>query len=298
MAIRIYKDEKANSVIFEGATFPSYPNGLLTASVNTTDTGSIDVLNIAATSGSTIDFTATGSNSYELFRYPYTSFVDVTGSAFSSSADFVTYFNTVAQQPSINEVITSNVQGYYGLLSGYYFDGSSTFIEIDETLENTWIDVPIEIHPSGTFDYRPDVMVEAQPIGIEDGPDTAITGSDSNVIPARVFKLEGLDISSFCQFRGSIAFDPDEDGGQLEGRLLFNRHSGTTPSSDFNIADTILEMTQGAAASYPAEPFLSFFVGDTIDTNGAGDAGKCRFQVKSTVQGTLEIKALTWYINR
>ena len=297
MAIRIYKDEKANSVIFEGATFPSYPNGLLTASVNADDTGSIDVLNIAATSGSTIDFTATGSNSYELFRYPYTSFIDATGSAFSSSADLVTYFNTVAQQPSINEVITSNVQGYYGLLSGYYFGGTSTFVAIDETLTNTYIDIPIEIHPSGTFDYRPDVMVQAQPLGIEDGPDTLVTGSDSNVIPSRVFLLEGLDISSFCQFRASISFDQEEDGGQLEGRLLFNRHSGTTPSTDFNISDTILDMTQGAA-TYPAEPFLSFFVGDTVDTNGPGDAGKCRFQIKSTVPGILEVRALTWYINR
>ena len=65
---------------------------------------------------------------------------------------------------------------------------------------------------------------------------------------------------------------PDEDEGALEAQLNFRRHSGTTPSEDFQIADVALSMSQGADIEYPAEPTLTFFVGDTIDTNGAGDA--------------------------
>ena len=69
MAIRVYKDEAANAVIFEGSSFNTYWNGLLTASVNDQESSSIDILNLAATSGSTLDFLATGSNAYEYFRY-------------------------------------------------------------------------------------------------------------------------------------------------------------------------------------------------------------------------------------
>ena len=56
-------------------------------------------------------------------------------------------------------------------------------------------------------------------------------------------------------------------------------------------------MSQGADVDYPAEPLLTFFVGDTIDTNGVGDAGKCTFEVRSTVPGTVRMRALTWYIS-
>ena len=96
----------------------------------------------------------------------------------------------------------------------------------------------------------------------------------------------------------SYEFEPDEDEGQLESRLLFNRHSGTSPSTDFSIEEVSLSMQNGADKDYLSEPMLSFFIGDTIDTNGTGDAGKCRFQIKSNVAGTLKLRALTWYINK
>ena len=112
-----------------------------------------------------------------------------------------------------------------------------------------------------------------------------------------VFTLEGLSLTGHCLFRASMTFEPEEDGGQLEARLLFNRHSGTVPSDDFAIEDVALTMNQGTDTEYPAEPFLSFFVGDTIDTNGAGDSGKCKFQIRSNVNGTVRMRALTWYIS-
>ena len=184
---------------------------------------------------------------------------------------------------------TALTQGYYGLLSPFYFDGSATETVIDVSEINTWVDVLLTTDVNGTFDKRPQAMIDAFPQGIEGD------GSDGNPI---IFSLEGLDVNAFANFRASMAFEPDEDEGQLESRLLFNRHSGTAPSVDFAIEEVSLSMQNGADKDYVSEPLLTFFVGDTIDTNGSGDAGKCRFQIKSNVAGTLKLRALTWYINK
>lgn len=186
------------------------------------------------------------------------------------------------------------VQGYYSLLTDFYFTAgtpTSTTIGADDI--DQWIDVNITIAPNnsneGLFDYRPDAMKNAQAVGH--------TGAGTQVDPI-VFSLEGLNLRSFCSFRSSLTFEPDADEGQLEARLLFQRHSGTTPSTDFDITETVLSMSQGAAIEYFAEPFLSFFIGDTIDTNGVGDAGSFRFQIKANVQGTLRTRAFSLYVNR
>ena len=182
-----------------------------------------------------------------------------------------------------------DVQGYYGLLSNFYFTGglaTETTIGVEQV--NQWIDVNLTVDAQGLFDNRPVSMIDAQPNGhTGDGSATPI-----------LFNLEGLETTSFANFRASMSFVPEEDEGQLESRLLFSRHLGTTPSSDFSIEEVSLSMQNGADKDYVSEPLLTFFVGDTIDTNGVGDAGKCRFQIKSNVQGTLKLRALTWYINK
>jgi len=195
---------------------------------------------------------------------------------------------TVANAMSLDD-ISAGVQGYYGLLSDFYFGGSATDTIIEEADINTWIDVELSINANGLFDNRPTSMKTAQTNGH--------TGSGSVGSPI-IFDLEGLTIKSFANFRASMAFEPEEDEGQLESRLLFNRHSGTTPSEDFSIEEVSLSMQNGADVDYVTEPMLSFFMGDTIDTNGAGDAGKVRFQIKSNVAGTIKLRALTWYINK
>ncbi len=172
--------------------------------------------------------------------------------------------------------------GYFALLTNYYFTGgvaTETEITIDDIGE--FVPVNFTVDPQGTFDNRPLDMTEA-------------TATPFDV--DQYFSLEGLTQNSSCTFRASMSFEPDEDEGALEARLNFRRHSGTTPSEDFQIADVALAMSQGADIEYPAEPTLTFFVGDTIDTNGAGDAGSCTFQVKSTVPGTVRMFALTWYV--
>jgi len=183
----------------------------------------------------------------------------------------------------------TDIQGYYGLLTDFYFGGGPTETVIDLTNVNTWIDVDINIASSGLFDNRPESMTSVQAIGHEG------TGSSGDPV---IFKLEGLDLRSFANFRASMAFEPEDDEGQLESRLLFNRHSGTSPSEDFSIEEVSLSMFNGADVDYVSEPMLSFFIGDTIDTNGVGDAGKCRFQIRSNVTGVIKLRALTWYINK
>ena len=190
------------------------------------------------------------------------------------------------------EVLTglakSDIQGYYGLLTNFYFTGATpTITEIGEDEVDQFIDVNFDVDALGNFDYRPDAMKAANAVGH--------TGAGTSADPI-VFDLEGLTQSSSVNFRASMTFEPDVDEGQVETRLLFNRHSGTVPAEDFPIADVSLIMENGADIEYDAEPMLSFFVGDTIDTNGPGDAGKCRFQIRSSVEGTLRMRALTWYI--
>ncbi len=173
-------------------------------------------------------------------------------------------------------------QGYLGILTPFYFDGEATETLITDEDESNWIDLNLNIDPQGLFDYRPADMKEAQAVGYDE--------------VTKQFHLEGLTINSFGSLRASMSFDPDEDRGQLEARLLFERHTGTTPSSDFPIEEVVVTMDHGADVEYTAEPNISFFVGDTIDTNGPNDAGKVKFQVKSTVSGIVKLRALTLYV--
>ena len=110
------------------------------------------------------------------------------------------------------------------------------------------------------------------------------------------FKLDGLETTAFITFEGAFVFEPFEDEGQLEARLLFQRRAGATPSEDFEKATLAGSMTQGSSRDYVMQPILTFFVGDTIDTEGAL-AGTYRFQIKSSVPGLLKMRQLTAYIN-
>ena len=141
----------------------------------------------------------------------------------------------------VGGVSSEDIQGYYGLLSGFYFGGTATETVIDEADVNNWVDVELVIDSEGLFDNRPTSMKEAQSVGHDND------GSTGNPI---VFKLEGLDIKGFANFRASMSFEPEEDEGQLESRLLFNRHSGTSPSEDFSIEEVSLSMQNGADIDY------------------------------------------------
>ncbi len=175
-------------------------------------------------------------------------------------------------------------QGYYALLTNFYFTGGvATETEVTADEIDTWLPVNFVTDSQGVFDYRPLSMKEANADPYDDA--------------TQEFTLEGLTLAGNVNFRASMSFEPDEDEGQLEVRLNFQRHSGTTPSENFQIEDVALTMSQGADVEYPAEPLLTFFVGDTIDTNAPGDAGIAKFEIRSSVPGTVRMRALTWYIS-
>lgn len=179
-------------------------------------------------------------------------------------------------------------QGFYGLLTNFYYTGglaTDTVVAVEDV--DTWIDVNLTVDALGQFDNRPAPMQSAQASGH--------TGAGTQADPI-VFLLEGLEQTSSANFRAAMTFTPDEDGGRLDSRILFNRHSGTTPSDDFAIEATSVAMESGADEAYANTANLQFFVGDTIDTNGAGDAGKVRFQIKSDVAGTLSMREIALFI--
>ena len=189
---------------------------------------------------------------------------------------------------SVDDRTNAHSQGYIGLLSSFYFEGLATETTVGPEDVSDWIDVELTVDALGVFDNRPTDMKE----------DSAGVSGTGLAGDPYVFSLEGLDTTSFANFRASLTFEPEDDEGQLESRILFERHTGATPSNDFPIEEVTLSMQQGANIEYSAEPMLSFFVGDSIDTNAPGDAGRVRFQIKSDVQGTLRTRALTLYVNK
>jgi len=185
---------------------------------------------------------------------------------------------------SIENLIDTEAQGYYGLLTDFYFDGAATETVIAVEDVDQYVDVNFTIASEGIFDKRPESMKTADPVGFD--PAT------------QLFNLESLTTEHFGAFRASLSFDPDEDDGELSARLEFQRHSTATPVDPFPIEDIVASMSQGADTEYPVEPYLTFFIGDTINTIAPGDSGKCKFQIKSSVPGTVSMRALTWYIYR
>ena len=190
-------------------------------------------------------------------------------------------------ESTVSDISALDNQGYIGILSPFYFDGAATSTEIVIEEVDVWQDVIMEIHANGVSDERVTAMKQAQAVGYEGD------GTLNNPI---VFLLEGLVESSFCTLRTSLSFIPDEDGGRLDSRLFIERHIGA--GDDFSINAAGLSMESGADEIYPHLISTEFFIGDTIDTNGVGDAGKVRFQIKSDVTGTVSMNEMALFINR
>ena len=195
----------------------------------------------------------------------------------------------------VEQLVKEDIQGYIGLLSGVYFgDANGTASEIAIEDVDVWQDVimtiqaPVSgVHAGGVSDERITDMELANTQGYEG------TGADGSPIK---FLLEGLVQQSSATLRTSLTFVPDEDGGRLDSRIFLERHSGASPSEDFPINAAGLAMESGADEEYPHLVNVQFFVGDTINTNGAGDAGKIRFQIKSDVTGTIYMNEMALFI--
>jgi len=198
------------------------------------------------------------------------------------------FFTGISAVGVTSTEVKSDIQGYYSLLSNYYFTGGLATERIITTAEaGTWLDIELTIDANGVFDNRPTGMKTAQAVGH--------LGSGALGDPI-CFKLEGLTTTSSADLRTAFTFDPDEDGGRVESRLLFKRHSGTTPASDFVIEATSLSMESGADLEYSNTPNVQFFIGDTIDTNAPGDAGTVQVQIKVDVAGTISMREVALFI--
>lgn len=277
MPIQIIRNVDGNCLEFRGSTNPVALNNVVSGEVDATYPDRVNVINTTASS--------VGQNIYEFFQIPYTEFRDENNDPFASAADCAAYITDRGNVPFSREV-NLDLQGYYARLTNFYFTGGvATETVVSSGQVDSWITPNFTMEPTeGLFDKRPNFMKEAL--------------ADPFDVSTSKFSLDGLTTQSSVVFRASLSFEPDEDGGQVDARLLFNRHSGTTPSDDFSVEAVALNMQQGADIEYAAEPNLTFFVGDTIDTNGVGDAGKCVFQFKTTVPGTMRMRALTWYITQ
>ena len=182
------------------------------------------------------------------------------------------------------------VSGYLGLLSSYYFGGSGTITTIEAADVNTWVDVLLTVDAAGTFDYRPQSMVDQDAAGFSG------TGA---VGDPYLFSLAGLDQEAFGKMRVTGLFTPDIDESQLDVRLLFTPNTSGA-FGQFAIAEQAASMTQGAGQDYFVEPTITFFVGDTIEdigTAGAPDAGQFQLQIRSSVEGDFNLRGMTAYFH-
>ena len=182
---------------------------------------------------------------------------------------------------AFSQEVSGDIKGFYRRRSGYYFSGTATDTVIPVESVDTWLNAPLTIDALGLLDNRPKCMKESL-------SDPFNSGSGS-------FSFEGAPTNSFGIFVPALSFDPDEDGGELSVRLLMTHHSGTSPSTS-SVEDVAGTMSQGADEDYVFEPSLHFPITQDMDTESTGDAGSAVFQVKSSVAGTVSVRALTYYL--
>ena len=87
--IRIVRNDAGNCINFYGASNPTYWNACLSASIDETYPDRINIRN-------DIRSAEEGTNIYEFYQMPYTSFVDKDGNAFGSPADAAQYITSNA----------------------------------------------------------------------------------------------------------------------------------------------------------------------------------------------------------
>lgn len=206
-----------------------------------------------------------------------------------NASDIATLSADVGAFQNVTQSQRDEFQGYIALLSPVYFGGNATTFDIALEDVNQFLDIELEVDPAGEFDHRVTSMTDAQASGYTG------TGADGDPI---IFLLEGLELTSSADVRVSMSFNPDDDGGRLDSRLNFFRHSGTTPSDNFHIEASSIAMESGAEEDYAYTPDIKFFIGDTIDTNAPGDAGRVCFQIKSDVPGTVTINEIAMFIQK
>lgn len=189
----------------------------------------------------------------------------------STLRDFFTGLSATVDIDQVQE----EIHGYFNIKTDTLDPTQTILLETDESIY-----VDVNVLPNALVDKRPKVMVDA-----------SATAFDNSSL---LFNLEGLDTSSFGNVLVDFDFDPDEDEGELSLKLLFNNHSGVGSTSE--IESIVGVMTQGADQDYSFQQAIEFPITESIKTNGAGDAGQCKLQIKSTVAGTIKVKSITYFL--
>lgn len=154
MAIIVKKDDRANAVVFQGSSFATYWNGLLTAETGSDSSNTINIVNTAQTSGST--------KVYEFYEVDYTDFADATGSAFADRDAAIAYINDTANEPA-------DTGGFETNQSNFFIDGNPLVVTVGSGSDqaifltgstndfNTFVteDIPVNIYntSSGVMEF-------------------------------------------------------------------------------------------------------------------------------------------------
>lgn len=262
MAIRVKRDDRANAVVFEGSSLPSYWNGLLTASLSSGSTDRIDIINIAGTSGSWDDPNA--NKAYEYYRVEYTLFRDENNGEFVNATEAINHINQTANQHSplsgfetitVGDRIstgTYNVTASAGISTLIQFTGSNsnynTFVSADITqVYNT---------SSHIFEFNQLVALDSVNITLE----------------------------------YTINTDVADSGHEIE--LVFTNNSG----SNFTISTT---QTQVQSAGEDVEYITSipFYIGEDLILKGS-NSGSAQLFFNPDEDATMKVKRITTFLTR
>jgi hypothetical protein len=150
------------------------------------------------------------------------------------------------------------VSGYLGLLSPYYFGGVGTTTTILPYQVNEWVDVNLDVDPAGTFDYRPQDMVDADAAGFtgsglaEQLETIVLVGNLDASVPAGTTVTFPLADSPYPS--GDITFTRDTDDGSttdwivsfgdLSRALFFNSSTGDHFATALPVGYVLLTLDQ------------------------------------------------------
>lgn len=262
MAIIVKRDDRANAVVFEGSSLPSYWNGLLTASLSSGSTERIDIINTAGTSGSWNDPNV--SKAYEYYEVEYTLFRDASGNAFANAVDTINHINTTANQHSP--------------LSGF-----ETIITGDRTSTETY---------NVTSSAGEGVLVEFT--GSDSNYNTFVTEDILRIYDtgSHTFKFNQLVAQDAVEVTVEYLINTDVTDAGHELQLRFINNSGLAYTSS-----TTQTQVQSAAEDVEYITTLPFYIGDDLILNGT-NSGSAQLYFNPDEDATIKVKNITTFLTR
>lgn len=262
MAIIVKRDDRANAVIFEGSSLPSYWNGLLTASLSSGSTDRIDIINTAGTSGSWDDVNA--DKAYEYYEVEYTLFRDADNGVFANATEAINHINSTANQHSPLSGFETIATGNRTSTETYQLTSSAevaTLIEFtgSNSNYNTFVSADItQIYNTSSYTFNFDQLVPQDSINVT---------------------IEYI-----------VNTDVTDAGHELEMR--FTNNSGL----NYSISTTQTQV-QSAAEDVEYITSIPFYIGDDLALSGA-NSGSAQLYFNPDEDATIKIKNITTFLTR